>query len=294
MRKLSQLFCVAATLLITTLIAPQLSFAQRKLCVMNADGSGLRTLSEMPGYIWEGSPSWSPDGKLIAFDGTNSNFPNDHIFVKNADGAGEARDIGLGSQPSWSDDGKQLCFFMMATNPVNEKVGIWVMNADGSSRQFVTTGGSGRWARDGARIAYIDTYEKGATVWIYNILDAEAKPVIKEDFASITPVTWSPDSKQLSFVARRVPNGNPELYICNAEGDPKLTSKASEQLSSVPPYWSHDKILFGLTGGPGGARPTWLDLTKDEAPKSIEFEAVNFWDPCCSPDGKQIVFRCNR
>ena len=69
-----------------------------KVCTMNPDGSGMHTLVEMPGYSWVGSPSFSHDGKQVAFDGTRDNFENDHIFVIDAAG-GEPRDIGLGSRP---------------------------------------------------------------------------------------------------------------------------------------------------------------------------------------------------
>src|SRR4051812_28279023 len=158
---------VVATLLVVILfIAPRASLAQKRIAVMNIDGTGLRTLSEMPGYVWQGSPSWSRNGKQIAFDATVAGFEQDRIFLVDAAG-GEPRDIGFGSQPSWSADSKQLCFFMAANNPAHEKVGVWVMNADGSSRQFVSPGSQGRWSSDGGQIAYSFRYKGSPNIWVY-------------------------------------------------------------------------------------------------------------------------------
>ena len=54
----------------------------RRIFVMNADGTGLVGLTEHP--AGSGAPAWSPDGRQIAF--TVQRLGNDEIFVINADG----------------------------------------------------------------------------------------------------------------------------------------------------------------------------------------------------------------
>ena len=51
---------------------------------MNADGSGVRRLTDNP--EWDGSPAWSPGGRQIAFS-SNRDGDSD-IYVMNADGSG--------------------------------------------------------------------------------------------------------------------------------------------------------------------------------------------------------------
>jgi Tol biopolymer transport system component len=57
--------------------------------VMNADGSGSKVLTSLPGWNWY--PSWSPDAKQIAFASSSANGASSSIQVMNADGSGVKR-----------------------------------------------------------------------------------------------------------------------------------------------------------------------------------------------------------
>ena len=265
-----------------------------KVCIMNPDGSGMHTLVEMPGYSWVGSPSFSHDGKQVAFDGTRDNFENDHVFVIDAAG-GEPRDTGLGSRPTWSADDKQLCFFMLDGNPSDEKRGIYVMNTDGKSRQFVVAGTKGSWSPDGSRIAYIEKQDNvPKTIWIYNLLEGQNKVLLKEKFNSIlSSPAWSPDGKQICFTGRRQRNGEEELCVVDLEGDGTAATKLKGSLTQNSPGWAPgNRILFVMTpAGQTSPQPHWLDPSLSDPPTAIDFGAGSFWDPCWAPDMKQIAFR---
>src|SRR5262249_26467527 len=58
-----------------------------EVCVMNADGSGRRTLTRHPANDFQ--PSWSPDGRRIAF--ASNPEGNSGVYVDNADGSGLRR-----------------------------------------------------------------------------------------------------------------------------------------------------------------------------------------------------------
>jgi len=266
---------------------------QPRICIMNADGTQMRTLAEMAGYTWHGSPHWSHDGKQIAFDGTQGGTELNHIFLVDAAG-GEPRDIGLGSQPSFSADDKQLCFYMHEGNPDDEKPGIYVMNITGKGPQFIAPGIRPRWSGDGSRIAYVSPHDGANTIWIYSIVDAESKPIVSEEIAGLSsPPVWSRDGKQIAFL-RRQPGKDLELCVVEADEKFTVTVKAKEQVASVSPCWlPGNKILFAISqGGNSPAQPRWLDPDKADAPTPIPCSVSRFWDPNWSPDMKQIAFGC--
>jgi hypothetical protein len=93
------------------------------VCVMNADGTGIVSLTTDSGSDYR--PRWSPDGKLIAFQS------GDNVAVMPAAGGSITR-LTPGSDPAWSRDGSKLVF---AGNG-----GLFTINVDGSNRTRLTVG----------------------------------------------------------------------------------------------------------------------------------------------------------
>ena len=134
-----------------------------QLYLVNADGSGLRQLADLPGYAE--TPAWSPDGRRIAFDLQDEN--GQRIEVIDADGSHrsvilqEPPGSGPGA-PAWSPDGSRIAFVMAGAegNP-----DIFVMNADGSHATRLTTDPSPDvdpvWSPDGSKIAFVRTGSGG-------------------------------------------------------------------------------------------------------------------------------------
>ena len=117
--------------------------------VMDADGGNQRNLTNNPGE--DKNPSWSPDGKRIAFVG------NFDIYVMDADG-GNPKNLTNSRQndfsPSWSPDSKRIIF--VSLRGVNSE--IYVMDADGDNQRNLTNNpGDDKdpsWSPNGKRIAF--------------------------------------------------------------------------------------------------------------------------------------------
>jgi Tol biopolymer transport system component len=210
--------------------------------VINADGSGLRQLTQGPADNFD--PSWSPDGKRIAFRSERDGNPE--IYVMNADGSGQknltnntAADWG----PAWSPDGKKLAF--MSAQPgasgSNPNYDIYVMNADGSGlKQLTNTPGEDgwpAWSPDGKKLAFAsardDQGQSGDIGPFFDIYvmnaDGSRQTRLTQTFGQF--VAWSPDGTRL-LVAGDC--GGYGLYVLNADGSGATQLKSGEV---VLPDW---------------------------------------------------------
>jgi Tol biopolymer transport system component len=83
---------------------------QEDLFLVRSDGTGLRKLTDDPHR--DRGPSWSPDGRRIAFY-SNRDAGKYEIWLINPDGSGLTqltRTAGRGWFPWWSPDGKQIAY----------------------------------------------------------------------------------------------------------------------------------------------------------------------------------------
>jgi Tol biopolymer transport system component len=167
------------------------------LVVSQPDGSERRQLTT--GSSWDSSPRWSPDGRQIAFARTRTG--DDELYVMNADGSGmrelthnPAEDL----SPSWSSDGRRLAF----ASSRGGSWAIWTISIDGSdARKFATGGRLGAtapvWSPEGRWIAYGRVDQPPPIVPTTVIARADTGAVICT--SSFSPVSWSPDSRQLEL-----------------------------------------------------------------------------------------------
>ncbi len=93
-------------------------------------------------FIGKGTePSWSPDGKRLAF--VRQSEGRAHVFVANADGS-DAHAITEGSsddvEPTWSPDGKVIAFCSVHTVGESAQANIFLTAPDGSGLVQLTEG----------------------------------------------------------------------------------------------------------------------------------------------------------
>ena len=120
--------------------------------VARADGSGITRLTS--GDLPASSPSWSPDGRKIAFVSAQG---GSEIFVMDADGSNQAqltKNSTQDSRPRWSPDGRSIVFTSDA----------WVsmINAEGTGERRLIQGLYPAWSPDGSKIAF---QRLGETFW---------------------------------------------------------------------------------------------------------------------------------
>ena len=235
-----------------------------EIYVMDADGGNPQNLTNHPdGDV---SPSWSPDGKRIAFmsdrDGhvNMRDSPNYEIYVMDADG-GNQRNLtnhpDRDSSPSWSPDGKHIVFSSDRDNDRDENIEIYVMDADGGNQERLTNNLTEdeypSWSPDGKRIAFSARRDGhfennfGITYEIY-VMDADGQNEqrLTENRNNDWNSSWSPDGKRIAFMSDRKGDVvNWDLYVMDADGgnEQRLTEN---RVYDSSPSWAPDgkRIAF--------------------------------------------------
>ena len=147
---------------------PQIAFTSARdgnseIYVMDADGKNQRRLTDHPATDF--SPSWSPDGKKIAFS-SYRNGGNIQIFVMDSDGQNPIRltDGANDQNPAWSPDGQKIAFDGYGEEGLPGAVWtiqIYVMDSDGRNRKRLTDSPKSNlnpsWSPDSKRIAFEST-----------------------------------------------------------------------------------------------------------------------------------------
>lgn len=255
--------------------------------------------------LWGRSPSWSADGRMIAFDQhtrslegaisfTNfSALTSGFIWTIEADGANPRQLTfrGQDQSPSWSPDNVHLAF-------VSEEGGqtdIWVMDAAGGQRMPLTNDRAldvePAWSPDGSRIAYASSRQGNWDIWIMNADGSGAIPLTTAAADDTSPA-WSPDGRSIAFASNR-DKGNWDLWAVDVDGTNlrQITSKPGESRRiDGKPAWSPDGTQIAYASW-NGNWDVWLVNQDGSEAQALTNDPEHDGDPTWSPRQPDGTFK---
>jgi Tol biopolymer transport system component len=239
-----------------------------QICIMNADGTGRKQLTNFPATAFY--PSLSPDGQTVYFASNQSGTFEIYSIDINGNGLQRLTNkIGSLYAPELSPDGERLIF----TNNGN---GLWVMNPDGSNPHAITSKDDidPTWSPDGSMIAFASNRQGQRQLFVAN---ANGRKVDKvTDLRQMGGrSSWSPDGTKLAFY--RGPDGDHDIYIINIDGSglKKLTNGGD----NLGPSWSPDGNWIAFTSFRDGNNEIYIVHPDGRGETRLTNSPTSDWQP---------------
>lgn len=237
-----------------------------------SDGKALRRLTQDAGL--NTSPTWSPNGKQIAF-ASDRNTQENGIYVMNANGSAQTDIATLDGadshSPSWSPNGRQIVFVRDLGDAAGED--LYVMNANGSDvHRIVSAPGFDNlpaWSPYGNLIAYAH----GTQLRTVRPDGTAMRTLARQAGAP----SWSPRGLRIVYACGR--------HICTIgrSGDRRHQLTHGAALDSAP-AWSPDghRIVFVRASGRGPAN-LYVMHSDGTHPRRVTHDRVDDFAPDWQP-----------
>ena len=217
----------------------------QEMWVVDSDGEGLRRLTNHQTIAL--SPSWSPDGRTMAF----SSFKSGEQRIYELDlGTGEERMLepnrpGQHMTPAYSPDGSLLAFAILG----GDRSGIFTWDVERNCCLSYLQGGrwndlSPTWSPDGRRIAFNSNRLGTGTPQIYVMNSSGGEPDLVSPYrfgqpGYYTSPDWSPEGNRVAFHGR-IGSGRYHILVADVAARGSRVAQLTFEGNNEDPSWAPD------------------------------------------------------
>ena len=280
-------------------VRPKLEKLARNITNWNISPSGLRALAEARGEIFtvpaekgdvrnltsssgvaDRDPSWSPDGKLIAyFSDENGEYA---LHLRDQTGRGDVTKISLGAEPSffyalqWSPDSKQVAF-------ADKRLNLWRLELAAKQIKLVDKGlfngdhlgFRARWSPDSKWIAYAKSMPNQlSAIHIYSVESGQINR-ITDGLSDAGFPAWDRGGKYLYFASSTDSGPASEFDLSSAYRPTSSSLYAAVLAKTEPSPFSPESDEEKLADAKP-AEPKKDDAKKEEVKAvKIDFDGID-------------------
>jgi TolB protein len=218
---------------------------------------------------------------------------NDELYMMDFDGQNQTRltfNTIRDYTPAWSADGTKIAY----TSYKNLNAGLYMLDLEAGKVSPVSTRGtnfSPSFSPDGKKLAFCSSMDGNTEIYVANVDGKNIKRLTFNEAIDASP-SWSPTSREITFISDRSGLGQPQVYIMDAEGSNVRRVSFGGTYHDAP-AWSPtgDRIVY-VSRVENIFDLYVLNLRSSQIVKLTESNARNE-SPSWSSDGRHIVFTSN-
>jgi len=279
-------------------IADQLSPTDPRVnIVLMSTESGQRAPMPSPPLPYFESPTFSPDGKNVAFVAGPGFFSTD-IYIARVDG-GKPRRLtfenlwinGL----TWTSDGTEIVFSCNRGG----LIGLWRISVSGGELEPLSAVGEDSYqpsvSRQGNRLAYLQR-RVNVNIWRTegpSWTGVRGSPVkLISSTRSQSDLDISPNGQRIAFASDRA--GSTEIWICDSNGSNPVQLTSMGASNSGTPRWSPDNQQIAFDSHKEGHSDIYVINAQGGSARRVTTDPVDNSVPSWSRDGRWIYFSSDR
>src|SRR5581483_8090922 len=286
---------------------------QGSIWTLPASGGAAKRITDI--YHDARQPSWSPDGKWIAFFAYRDGGYD--LWAIAPDGSNQHK-LTWGPfddrEPTWSHDGTKIAFSSDRDNPLGSDYNIWVLDvASGQVRQLTKNPADDympSWSPDDTEIAFASARDTARDVWAVNVATG-AERKLQTGGGRVDAPSWGPGGQVVYHATTGAGRGatpGPESSRYEIDGKP-ITG--DENVFAFRASWASPTEFYYVSDGKirkravGASSPQTIEFSatmqvtrangsyprkKRDFTSTTPRQALGIVRPVISPDGKQIAF----